>query len=418
MRLAAWTITLTFALATIGPIAAQKQEAAQTPNTQAGANKPILDLIREIGSDEQLASDMTKALGFPANQRGTWDYRQVGVFEHEGDVTSPLHVYAIHDGDDPDVLVFTRRGGVSRFIRATRDGDALAALAFDDKAQKQIDFSQADAQAETKHELDFWKRNVERTRNWWFCEGELGGANPVKPEAKIAACQWILAHEHEQPRSVSMADMHLGLAYGKDDEKKKMEYLNAAVKADPANNNAWAQLCSAQNWVSHDSKAALVSCTKVIELAPKSAEGWTYRGDIYLRDKRFEEAISDYDHAIELGPEWMWPWDNRGEAYLRMGKPYRAIIDFNEVIKTGPGYAMGYIDRGIAHLILKDFDAAKADFEAGLKIDPKCGDCLVGRGLVALQKGDKTAADSDIATGKKLSPKVAEAFADDGITIP
>jgi tetratricopeptide (TPR) repeat protein len=416
MRILAWAVACALASSFTYSAAAQTQSV-----TKAATPAALADLIREIGSDEELDADMTRVLGFTANQRGTWSNRQLGAFDREADPTSVLHVYAIQDAPGSDVLIYTRRGAVVHFIRADANGKASNAIAFDNDAGKRLGFSTADAQAEIEAELAFWNKSGEKVRNWWYCEAELGGSHPVQPDAKIAGCQWVAEHEKNDRRAVSRAYTNLGSAYGGregKDEKKQMEYMNAAVKVDPTNDNAWAQLCSVQNWVAHDTQAALASCTKVIELAPKSAEGWTYRGDIYLRDKKFEQAISDYNHALELAPQWMWPWDNRGEAYLRMGKTYQAILDFNEVIKTGPGYAMGYIDRGIAHLKLNDVDAAKVDFEAGLKIDPKCGSCMVGRGLVEAQVGNKAASEADIANGKKLDPKVAEFFEDDGITIP
>lgn len=248
------------------------------------------------------------------------------------------------------------------------------------------------------------------------CQGQLGGARAVTADAKMKACSDLLNSGELDPRGRSFVLVNRSLAYGHQKaEELEAADLEAATKADPTFEFAWAQSCSFHIG-QKDLARAMQECSKAIELAPKESDGWTFRGDIYLASKAFEKAISDYNQAIKLNAKWMWPWDNRGEAYLRSGKIDEAIQDFQMVIKLNPDYAMGYLDRGIARIKLKQFDGALSDFEQGLKVDAKCASCLYGRGVVKGLTGDKLGEAADIQAAKAMNPKASSNFDEDGVT--
>ena len=377
----------------------------------------ILALIGESGADSELSGEMATALGFSVNGQ-PWLYRQTGARADESDSSTPLHIFAINRGNGEDVLIYLWADGVSHFIRARRNGQVVEAITVDAATGKSTSLAITDAQIEVNSELRFWDRNAEKTGYWRACEGQLAGANPIQPEKKIAGCTWLIQSGKETPAALAMAYVNRSMAYTRDDAPRQMDDLNQAVKEDPKSATAWAEMCSAQNWVSKDEKQAIQACSKAIEFNPQSPEGWTYRGDIYLRGKDYDLAIADYDRAIKLGPQWMWPWDNRGEAYLRKNQFDRAIQDFNEVIRLRPDYAMGYLDRGRAEIRKDELDEALTDFQSAVKVDPKCGSCLLGQGLARRAKGDIVGGDADIANAKVMNPKAADGFVEDGIPVP
>lgn len=256
-------------------------------------------------------------------------------------------------------------------------------------------------------------------QDWAWCRAELGGAHAVSPELKIRGCTAHIEAPGETPRRVSFALVMRGSAYfAQKQDAQGFADLRRAVQVDPTFSYAWAESCSYDMWRKKDSKLAMQECSKAIEVNPKDASGWTYRGDIYLNLRDYERAEADYTHAIELAPRWMWPWDNRGEAYLRAGDVDRAIQDFEQVIKVQPDYAMGYLDRGIANFKKRQYAVARADFEAGLKVDPKCTACLLGRGLVRRTTGDPAGGDADIAAAKAMNPEAGRGFKEDGVAVP
>ena len=65
-----------------------------------------------------------------------------------------------------------------------------------------------------------------------------------------------------------------------------------------------------------DPEEKIVFYNKAIELNPKYAEAFNYRGNAYFDKKNFEMALNDYNNAILLNPNWANPYSNRGRYYL------------------------------------------------------------------------------------------------------
>jgi tetratricopeptide (TPR) repeat protein len=258
-----------------------------------------------------------------------------------------------------------------------------------------------------------------RQQNGALCEGQTSGAKAVAADQKIAGCTWLIQSGLLTPRQTALAYVLRAQGYSAArDTARQMADLDQAVRTDPTSSYAWAEGCSAHHWTGHEMDRAMKECTTALTLDPSSSAAWTFRGDIYLDQKRYDLAIADYDHAIALAPKWMWPWDNRGEAYLRAGHLDRAVQDFDQVIALSPDYAMGHLDRGIARIKLHQLDQAAVDFEEGVKIDPHCASCIYGRGVVKRMKGELAGGASDIAVAKAMNEKASRNFDEDGVSAP
>src|SRR5206468_7106052 len=57
---------------------------------------------------------------------------------------------------------------------------------------------------------------------------------------------------------------------------------------------------------------AIADAAKAIELNPRSAAGYTARGNAYLGSENYDAAIKDQDKAIELAPKHFLAYLNRG----------------------------------------------------------------------------------------------------------
>lgn len=407
--------SLGFTQTTSGP----RQESAVSPDVAPLSpdllNK-ILALIEEHGVDVELSPTIANTLEL-SSKGSAWAAREIGAREDESDSSTPLHNIWIHAGATEDFLVSHWAAGTSHLMRVSRDGKVVSAMIYDPGGLGSRSIPITVAQEEVNAEFAFWNRNVERAGYWWTCSGELKGAMAVDPQKKIEACTWLIQSGVESARDTSYAYLSRAWAHGREHACETLEDLLQAVKLDPASSTAWGQLCSVENSIDKDTHRAAQSCAKALTLAPHSPEAWTFSGDVHLRDKEFEQAIADYDHAIKLGARWMWPFDNRGEAYLRMNQIDRAIDSFNEVIKISPDYAIGYLDRGIAQLKRNNLNAAFEDFQRGISVDARCAGCFFGRGLVKRAKGDLAGGDADISKAKTLDSKVADDLAEDGITL-
>ncbi len=102
---------------------------------------------------------------------------------------------------------------------------------------------------------------------------------------------------------------------------------------------------------------AIADATKSIELDPKTAGAYRYRGQWYARDaKTRDKALADFGKAIDLEPKVHWHRLDRGQLYLKgTNKP--------------------------------EYDKAFADFEVAVKLNAKSANAYVGRGQAVMGKG-------------------------------
>jgi|GEM_PF-1075277 len=59
---------------------------------------------------------------------------------------------------------------------------------------------------------------------------------------------------------------------------------------------------------------------KVIELCPTYAPAFNNLGDVYEKQKRYEEAIAQYKKAMELRPDSPYPYFGLGDVYYKTGR--------------------------------------------------------------------------------------------------
>jgi Tfp pilus assembly protein PilF len=65
-----------------------------------------------------------------------------------------------------------------------------------------------------------------------------------------------------------------------------------------------------------------------LEIDPRPADAWAFRGHVWGAKGDFARAIADYDQALKLRPRWSDVYVNRGIARLMQGKLAEAEADF------------------------------------------------------------------------------------------
>lgn len=99
-----------------------------------------------------------------------------------------------------------------------------------------------------------------------------------------------------------------------------------------------------------------------------SAENYFYRGNVFLRLKMYDKAITDYTQAIEKNPECAEAYNNRGYAYDETGEYDKAIADYTQTIEKNPEYAEAYNNRGYAYAEKKEYENAISDYKISIKM--------------------------------------------------
>jgi len=122
---------------------------------------------------------------------------------------------------------------------------------------------------------------------------------------------------------------------------------------------------------------ALDAFTKAIELNPKYAEAYCYRGMAYGIFEEHHQAIMDYDKAIELNPKYAEAYYNRGVTYgADLSKHHQAIMDFTKVIELSkiidlkPPWLLSsaYYNRGYSYFNLDRRQQAIDDYKIAARM--------------------------------------------------
>lgn len=125
------------------------------------------------------------------------------------------------------------------------------------------------------------------------------------------------------------------------------------------------------------------------------ALAYHYRGALYLKRNRIDEAILDLDKALALNPRLATAYGDRGIAYRKQGRYELAIADYGEAIRLWPEWHDWYIHRGIALGALGRHEDAIADYTKALSLRPNLVSALVARADAYLARGENDNALAD-----------------------
>ncbi|HII07752.1 MAG TPA: tetratricopeptide repeat protein, partial [Methanotrichaceae archaeon] len=127
---------------------------------------------------------------------------------------------------------------------------------------------------------------------------------------------------------------------------------------------------------------------RAIQIDPRYALAWYYKGTSLRELENFKEAIQAYDEAIRLDPKVAWPWNGKGIAFRRQGEYDKAIQAYDEAIRLDPEFAMAWNNKGNALERLGEYDDAIRAYDEAIRLDPDYALPWNGKGY-ALEKQGK-----------------------------
>jgi len=136
---------------------------------------------------------------------------------------------------------------------------------------------------------------------------------------------------------------------------------------------------------------------------PGHAMYYSNRGDRYLNNGNYDQAIAEYTQAIELDPSLTSFYYNRGLAYSNKADYDNAISDFSQVIRMNPKDGGAYFERGYNYSMKGDPELAIADYTQVIQLDPKNAYAYNNRGLSYENLGQTEEAIQDFETVLELT---------------
>ena len=117
--------------------------------------------------------------------------------------------------------------------------------------------------------------------------------------------------------------------------------------------------------------SAVDDLTHVILREPRNAVAWNNRCYFRAIAGQLDDALADCNQSLKLEPNVPETLDSRGFTYLKMKKYDLAITDYDAAESAGGDKAPYLYGRGLAKRAKHDAAGAKEDIDAGVKLDPK-----------------------------------------------
>src|SRR5262245_53561745 len=138
---------------------------------------------------------------------------------------------------------------------------------------------------------------------------------------------------------------------------------------------AAAQAPAGNDCAGPDPDRAIAACTLLLQQGgglPLRVHAATlrHRGDAYVKQHDYDQAIADYDAALQLEQNNPHIYNARGNAYQKKGDYDGAIADYDAAIRIDPRNPLFFHNRGIAYRWKGDYDRAIADYSQAIQLNP------------------------------------------------
>jgi len=149
---------------------------------------------------------------------------------------------------------------------------------------------------------------------------------------------------------------------------------------------------------------------RILVLDPGNGKAQASLGELYLREKKYEEAEAAFGKSLESDAGNVVALIGKGNVELRRGKAKEAEATLSKAIEKEPSYPFAYVDRSRARSELGDFAGAEKDVSKAIAIDPEFGWNYYDRGKVLVNGGRPDEALKDFDKAIELEPDLFLAY--------
>jgi tetratricopeptide (TPR) repeat protein len=225
-------------------------------------------------------------------------------------------------------------------------------------------------------------------------------ANNEPQLAKNAFINAIVRYPNNSNLRVALAEF---LAAGKDYDGALKE-LDTALNADPQNASAY-QVKADVQIDRNDWRAAEETLTRLKAVLPSQPVGYYRLGWLYLNQKKYDQAIAEFEVALRKAPDALDPLTAIVTAHLEQGKPDKAVARINKAIQAAPGNPTAYYSL-LANVYAREkkYTEAETALRQATQSNQKAPGPYVGLANLYAMRGDTKGAVDVLQQGLGASP--------------
>eukprot|EP00409_Alexandrium_fundyense_P002355 CAMPEP_0185903958 /NCGR_PEP_ID=MMETSP0196C-20130402/3248_1 /TAXON_ID=2932 /ORGANISM="Alexandrium fundyense, Strain CCMP1719" /LENGTH=100 /DNA_ID=CAMNT_0028623133 /DNA_START=90 /DNA_END=388 /DNA_ORIENTATION=+ len=100
-------------------------------------------------------------------------------------------------------------------------------------------------------------------------------------------------------------------------------------------------------------------------MVSEEAEEYKKRGNDAFKERKWDEAIKQYNKAIALDPTNAAYYSNRSGAWSSKSNHESALADANKCLSQDPQFVKGYARKGKALFDMDEWDQAEVAYKEG-----------------------------------------------------
>jgi tetratricopeptide (TPR) repeat protein len=261
------------------------------------------------------------------------------------------------------------------------------------------DFAKA---AESYEKYVHLKPEKQGTAYWHLglCRFELG-----QFDAAAAAFQEALK---ENPQDTFIND-RLAQAYQKSGQYEKAEqvYTNLAQLKPEYKLNYYRTILVMYDSAGMRDKAIEIA-KKIVEMNPKDSDSLFNLGNMYYKQKRYNEAAEAFTKAIQIRPNFEYAYLSLGNCYLELKQWSKCVETYSKYVEIAPDNADAWYLIGASYIQLKKYESSLEPLLKAVEIRPDFGNAYYNLAITYLGLQDNRRARETYRKLLTIDPGLAE----------
>jgi tetratricopeptide (TPR) repeat protein len=153
----------------------------------------------------------------------------------------------------------------------------------------------------------------------------------------------------------------------------------------------------------------------IIEKTPDAAFAHNNLGNAYRGQRRYKDALVEYQITLKLRPDSVKAYYNIGGIYGESGMYNEAIEAYKQAIKIDPNFIDAHYNLGVAYSRLKMYKEAIEAYWQAIKIKPDYANAYYGIGVIYAKSGMYKEAIETFRDVIEIKPEHIDAYYNIGI---